>query len=121
MEAVATANLGLRFLLELAAGASVAYWGLETGPAGWRWALAAGAVLALFAVWGAFVAPKAAVKLPGPARFAVELGVWTAAAAALWATGQEALATAFWTVAVASGALNYAAARRGYTGTAPPT
>jgi hypothetical protein len=33
--------------------------------------------------------------------------VWTAAAAALWATGHGLLAVAFLAVAVASGTLNY--------------
>ena len=54
-----------------------------------------------------FVAPKARVELPRPARFAIELGVWTAAAAGLWSSGHGGLALAFLLVAVASGAVNY--------------
>lgn len=101
------ANLALRFLLELSAIGLVAYWGWRAGPGAWSWVLAVAAPLVVIAVWWLFVAPKAAIELARPARFAIELGVWTAAAAALWATGHERLGVAFLVVAVASGTLNY--------------
>lgn len=121
MRADRGANLALRFLLELAAVAIVAYWGWSAGPGAWGWAVAVAAPLALVAVWVLFVSPKATIDLPRPARFALELGVWSAAAAALWAAGHRGPGIAFLAVAVASGALNYAYARTGYTGTVPPT
>jgi Protein of unknown function (DUF2568) len=102
------ANLLLRFLLELSAIAIAAYWGWNTASGAWRWVLAVAAASAIVAVWWLFVAPKAAIALRRPFRFAIELGVWTAAAAGLWATGHEGLAVAFFLVAVASGTLNYA-------------
>jgi hypothetical protein len=101
------ANLLLRFLLELSAIAIMAYWGWDAGPGAWSWVLAVAAALAVIAVWWLFVAPKAAIDLARPARFAIELGVWTAAAAALWATGHPGLGVAFLAVAVVSGTLNY--------------
>ena len=57
-------------------------------------------------MWWLFVAPKAAIPLRRPIRLAIELGVWTVAAAALWATGHDGLTLAFFAVAVASGTLN---------------
>ena len=101
------ANLALRFLLELSAIGLVAYWGWDVGSGAWSWVLAVAAALAVIAVWWLFVAPKAAIELARPARFAIELGVWTAAAAALWGTGRPLLGAVFLAVAVASGTLNY--------------
>ncbi len=100
------ANLALRFALELAALAIAAYWGATTGSGVVPWMLAVAAPLAVIVVWGAFVAPKRRIDLPHPARLAIELGVWVAAAAMLADTGHVTLAIAFLVVALASGALN---------------
>jgi hypothetical protein len=69
--------------------------------------LAIGAPLLVAAVWGLFVSPKAKVDVPRPVRFAVELTILGATAAALAATGHSALAIGFAALAVLSGALNY--------------
>ena len=106
MDVLKNANLGLRFLLELGALAAVAYWGFTVGDGALRWILAIAAPVAVAVVWWLFVSPKAAVDAPRPVRLVVELGVWTAAAAALWAAGRPALGAAFFVVAVASGVLN---------------
>jgi hypothetical protein len=58
-------------------------------------------------VWALFVSPKARVELPRPARFAIELAVFGAAAVALAAAGQRTLAIAFAVIAAVSGTLNY--------------
>ena len=100
------ANLALRFALELAALAIAAWWGATTGSGVWAWVLAIAAPLLVIVVWGSFVAPKRRFDLPHPARLAVELLVWAAAAAALWDLGHEFLATSFLSVALVSGALN---------------
>jgi hypothetical protein len=102
------ANLGLRFVLELSAIAAVAYWGWTTGDGALAWVLALGAALAVVAVWALFVSPKAKVEVARPAGLAIELAVWLAAGAALYASGHPLLAVAFAVVAVASGSLNYA-------------
>lgn len=101
------ANLALRFFLELGAFAAAAYWGYEAGSGFTRWLLAIVAPAVLIAVWGLFVAPKAGIRVARPLQFAIELSVWAAATAALYAAGAETLAVTFGIVAVVSGALNY--------------
>jgi hypothetical protein len=80
---VKAANLALRFFLELAALAALAYWGW-----GVSWVLAIAAPAAWIALWATFGSPKARVKLPDARRIAFEAIVFGAAAAALWAAGQ---------------------------------
>ena len=92
------ALLALRFLLELAALAAVAWWGAGVSVAAGILAPIAFAVL-----WGLFVAPKAKIALPPPSRLAVELVLWTLAAAALAAAWTPAAGAAFGAVAVADG------------------
>jgi len=75
MSPLLAANLGLRFLLELAALASLGIWGAQ------------------------------AVEIPEPARIAVELIVFAAAALGLAAAGYGILAVVFAVVAVANSAL----------------
>jgi len=109
VKALQGANLAVRFLvLELGALAIAAYWGYTTGDGVLRWVLAIGAPLLVAAAWGLFVSPKAKVDVPRPVRFAIELTILGAAAAALASTGQELLAIAFAALAILSGALNYA-------------
>ena len=79
-----TANLALRFVLELAALAALAYWGW-----GLSWVLAIAAPAAWIALWATFGSPKARVTLSTPQRIAFEAVVFGAAAVALWAAGQE--------------------------------
>jgi Protein of unknown function (DUF2568) len=100
-------NLVVRFLLELAALAAVGYWGFSSHSGVTQWVLGLGAPVAVAAVWGLFVSPKAKVDLPRPAAFAIELLVWAAAALALAASGQPALAIVFAILALVSGTLNF--------------
>jgi len=100
-------NLVVRFLLELAALAAVGYWGFSSHSGVTQWVLGLGAPVAVAAVWGLFVSPKAKFDLPRPAAFAIELLVWAFAASALFAAGQRVLAIVFATIAVISGTLNY--------------
>ena len=90
-----SANLALRFLLELCALAALAYWGFRTGEGTIaRWTLGIGAPLLAAIVWGTFVAPKATVVVSSPVRFGLELLVFGAAVAALFAAGRPGLAIA---------------------------
>jgi hypothetical protein len=108
MKVVEGVNLALRFLvLELGALAVAAYWGYRTGEGVSRWVAAIGAPLLVAAAWGLFVSPKAKVDLAHPTRFAVELVILGAAAAALASTGHTALAIGFAALAPVSGVLNY--------------
>jgi len=97
---VRAANLALRFFLELAALAAVAYWGW-----GVTWVLAIAAPAAWMALWATFGSPKARVKLSAPWRIMFEAIVFGAAAAALWAAGQAAWAVVLFTAWAANRAL----------------
>jgi hypothetical protein len=104
---VKSANLLVRFLLELAALAATSYWGFETASGALQWVLGIGAPLAVIAVWWLFVSPKPTIPLPRAVRFAIELAVFAAAALALVAADQAVLAVVLAIVAIVSGALNY--------------
>jgi hypothetical protein len=99
----------------MAALAAVAYWGLQAADGVAGIALAGIAVAAVAVVWGLFLAPRRRLEVGQPARLAVELAVWVAAASALWSAGQPALAAVLFVVAVVTGAIN----ARGAAMTAP--
>jgi hypothetical protein len=102
---VKAANLVLRLLLELAALAAVAVWGAHAGSTTViRVALAVSAAVAVAAVWGIWVAPRAWRRLTDPARMVVELVVCALAVAGLAASGYPVLAAGFAVVALANGA-----------------
>jgi len=78
------ANLALRFALELAALAAVAWCGWELGgTTAARLALAVLFPLAVAFVWGTFVAPKARVKVSRPVWLAIQIALFVVAAVAL--------------------------------------
>lgn len=96
-------NLGVRFLLELCALAALGYWGFQTGGSlPLKLVLGIGAPLVAATVWGAFVSPKAAVRVSAPVALIFEIAVFGSAAAALFASGQPTLAGAFALVALVS-------------------
>jgi len=97
---VSALNLALRFACELAALAAV-------GWCGWRINPVLGVVfpLAVAAVWGLWIAPKARRRLSDPARFVLELAVFAAATGALVSVGQPWVAAIFAVGAVATAAL----------------
>ncbi len=94
-------NLLLKFLLELAAFAALAYWGAET--AGVWLAIAAPAVAIV--LWGVLAAPRSARRLPAAARIPFELAVFALAAIALAVAGATTAAIVFALVAAANAAL----------------
>jgi hypothetical protein len=98
--------LGLRFLCEMAAIAAVAYWGQQAADGVAGIALAAVAVAAVAVVWGVFLAPSRRLETALATRLVIELGVWVAAAAALWSAGQPSLAVVLLFIAVVTGAIN---------------
>ena len=88
----------VRFACEIAAVVALVW-------AGWLLlGVLAGAVVIL--VWGAFVAPRAARRLSDPARLAVELVIFTCAAAAFVDVGQLVLAGVFALAAFATAFLS---------------
>jgi hypothetical protein len=90
---VLAANLALRFALELAALAALAYWGAVTPDATWaKVVLAVGAPLVAALIWGAFVSPKPWLMVSAAVRMTAEIVVFAAAALGLSATGHDVLA-----------------------------
>jgi len=87
--------LTVRFLLELAALAAVSWWGFEVS-----WLLGLGAPLLVALVWGAFISPKAAVKVPKAVWVGLQVLVFGAAALALAAVAPAWFAPAFVAVVV---------------------
>jgi hypothetical protein len=109
VEIVKTANLGLRFLLELCALAALGYWGFRTGqglPA--KLGLGVGAPLLAAVIWGVFVAPKAPVRVPTAVWLLLQLAIFGAAVAGLFAAGHPRLAWALGVAVAINGLLMYA-------------
>ncbi len=99
------AALALRFLLELAALAALAWWGFSAGDGLWAVVLGIVAPLAGVAVWGTLAAPKGRFEGRDPQRLVGEAVVFGAAVAALAALGRTWLAVAFAALAVVQGVL----------------
>jgi hypothetical protein len=90
---MALANLGLRFLLEVAGVAALAYAGFHLAGDGVSRLLAAvGAPLLLVLLWAAVVAPKAASGLAQPHKDVLGTVLLLGAAGALGAAGRPLLA-----------------------------
>jgi Protein of unknown function (DUF2568) len=106
------ANDGLRFLLELAVLAALAYWGFSGFDGVVQWGVALGAPLLIAAVWGGFVAPKASRPAVDPLRLALEVGVFGSGVVALVAAGSTALALVFAALVVVHLALTFALGQR---------
>ncbi|GAA4633205.1 hypothetical protein GCM10023196_069880 [Actinoallomurus vinaceus] len=100
------ANEALAFLLEIAALAVLAWWGVRTGDGVLLKAvLGIGAPAVAAVVWGLFAAPKARVRLPLPAVLLVKLLVFGAATAALYGLDHPGLALGFAVIVVANTAI----------------
>lgn len=102
-------NLGARFALELCALAALGGWGWQLASALWAQAvLAVAAPLVAATAWGAWVAPKAARRLPDPARLGIEALVFAGATAALLSMHHVTLAVALVVVYAGNVALLFA-------------
>jgi Protein of unknown function (DUF2568) len=99
-----SANLAVKFLLELAAFAALAYWGARTGHGAWAVAAAIAAPLAAVIVWALFCAPRARRRLPVPTRAPLELAVF-GLAGGLAAAGAVTLAIVFGAVVIVNAVL----------------
>ena len=87
-----SANLALKFLLELAAFAAFAYWGASVGDGVVPVLLAIAAPLVAIGLWATWAAPKSGRRLRAPARIPFELGIFALAVVALLAAGATAAA-----------------------------
>jgi len=99
---VRSLNLAVKFLLELAAFASLAVWGWQVGNTATGVVLTVAAPAAAIAIWAQYAAPRSPRRLPTPLRAPLELGVFLISAAALAAAGHPVLAGTFVLVAAAN-------------------
>jgi Protein of unknown function (DUF2568) len=100
-----TSNLALKFLLELAAFAALAYWGTTVGEGDTPILVAIAAPALATALWARYAAPRSAHRLPRSARVPFELAVFALAAGALLAAGSAWAAAVFAALAGANAAL----------------
>jgi hypothetical protein len=105
------ANDALRFFLELAALASLAYWGATVDSPLWPlFGLAAPLLLAVF--WGTYMSPKASRPLHDPVRLGAEIAAFGIAALALLARDHDGLGLALAAAAAVHLALTFVFAQR---------
>lgn len=88
--------------------AALGYWGFRASN-GWlvRLVLGLGAPLLAAVVWGAFGSPQAAVKLSAPLHLLLEVLVFGAGVAALYAAGRKELSGVFAVVLVVNRVLMF--------------
>jgi uncharacterized protein DUF2568 len=102
-------NLAIRFfVVELGALAAAAYWGWEATSSAGRWYLAVLAPGAVIVVWGAFISPRARIRVSKEAALVIELVLLGLVALGLAVTGPVWLGIAYGAVALVSGVANYA-------------
>ncbi|WP_248928811.1 YrdB family protein [Paenibacillus hamazuiensis] len=108
MTILQTANLALRFILELCTLAAIGYWGFRAGEGilG-KLGLGIGLPLLAAAVWAIFGAPDSAVTLPILLHGLLELLLFGAAALALYASRKPGWAIAFGVVLAINRLLMY--------------
>lgn len=108
------ANLAVRFLLEIAALACLAYWGWTQHTGILRYLLAIGLPLLASILWGTFAVPgdrsrsgEAPVPVPGILRLVLELALFGSAAWCLADAGQAFWANIFSLVVLVHYAVSY--------------
>jgi hypothetical protein len=108
VEIIKSANLALRFLLELCLLAALGYWGVQTGQSLLaKIGLGIGAPLLAVVVWSLFIAPKASVPVATWLWLALQVVLFGLAAAGLILTGQRTLAIIFVLAVVLNSILLY--------------
>jgi Protein of unknown function (DUF2568) len=105
MAGLKAANLGLKFVLELAAIAAFAYWGASHSPVVLAVILAVALPALFIAAWGVWAAPRSRRRLPRETRVPFELSCFALAAVALIAAGATAAGIAFGVIAAVNAAL----------------
>lgn len=88
-------SLAIRFLLEAAGLAALAYAGSQAVDGPWRWVLAVAAPVAMAVLWGRVAAPRARNALPQAVRQMLGSGILLVAAAALALVGEVVLAALY--------------------------
>ncbi len=107
-------NLALRFVLELAALAALAWLGWSVAGGAARWILAIGFPILAATLWGTFAVPndasrsgKAPVPVSGPVRLALEAAFFGVATASFAYCGHDSIAAIFAIIVLAHYALSY--------------
>jgi hypothetical protein len=96
----------LRFLLELFAVFSLAFWGFVAWPLPWNIVVGILAPLLAIVLWALFRSPKAVFAIDPFGRAVVEIVVMASAALAWLGLGQPIVAGVFALVATVSGVVN---------------
>lgn len=106
LDAVKSANLGVRFALEICMLAALCYWGIRAGQ-GFigKLALGIGAPLLAAVIWGLFIAPKATWPPPTGIWLALQVVLFGAAVLSLFATGHPLLGLVLAILVIVNGAL----------------
>jgi len=93
VELLKALNLALRFAVELASLAALAYWGWhDSETTAVKVLLAIGAPVVWAVLWGTFASPRAPVRLHPGTRLAFEVAAFGAAVIALASAGRPGLA-----------------------------
>lgn len=101
MALIASINLLLKFLVELAAIGAYAWATFRLVPhPSWRWVAAIAVPALIVAVWAVFMAPNSNTRLDMPWRLIAELTVFCGAALMLWFAELRVTAVVFGSVAV---------------------
>ncbi|WP_396656593.1 YrdB family protein [Microbacterium sp.] len=95
----------VRFLVELFAFFTFAWWGFTSWPFAWNILAGVAAPAVAILVWALFVSPRAVIRVHPFVRAAVELIVFAAATVAWWTMGQVWIGLVFALFAVGSGVL----------------
>ena len=112
-------ELRLRFLLEMASLAALAYWGFHEFGGVAQWVIGLGAPLLVAVVWGTFMSPKASRPTVDPVRLLIELAVFGAGVVALFAADATTLAVIFAVLALLHLGLMFALGQRPARDAAP--
>jgi len=107
-----TPNDVLRFFLEMAALAALAYWGFSEFGGVVQWVIGLGSPLLVAVVWGRFMSPKASHPTVDPVRVLIEFAVFGSAVAALFAADAPVLAVIFAALAGLHLSLTFALGQR---------
>lgn len=95
----------LRFVIELVAFGSLAYWGFVSFELPWNIVAGIGAPLAAILVWALFLSPRAVFAVHPFVQALAEILVYVAVTAAWWSLGQVWVGIAFAVVAVTVGVI----------------
>lgn len=93
----------LRFVVELVAFGSLAYWGFASFELPWNIVVGIGAPLAAIVVWALFLSPRAVLAVHPFVQAFAELVIYVAVTAAWWSLGQVWIGLIFAVVAVTVG------------------